>query len=244
MKDLFSLDSRRYQQARPIYPQAMLQHLLSYVHTRDLAWDCGAGSGQLTHMLAPYFEQVVGTDISQSQLDHAEYYDNISYQVQPAEKTTFPDHCFDLITVAQAVHWFDFEAFYAEVKRTLKPRGIFAIIGYGLIEVDDPLFHMQIQQLYHHTLRGHWDPERRYIDQHYRTIPFPFQEIQMPNFDIRLRWSFKQLIQYLGTWSAVQHYILQKGTDPLQELNAAYADLNQIVEVRFPVLLRVGVQVR
>lgn len=240
MKDLFSVDSQRYQQARPTYPQSLLQSLLQYVPERELAWDCGAGSGQLTHMLAPYFDQVVGTDISQTQLSHAEYYDNVSYQLQPAENTTFPDHCFDLITVAQAIHWFDFEAFYAEVRRTIKPSGILAVVGYGLIHVDDLEINAKIQHLYHQTLNGFWDAERHYVDERYQTIPFPFDEIEMPAFQIEAQWTLAQLLQYLKTWSAVQHYILEKNIDPVEQLFYEEHHLQRQICIHFPVLLRVG----
>ncbi len=240
MKDLFSTDSQRYQQARPTYPPSLLQSLLQYIPERELAWDCGAGSGQLTHMLASYFDQVVGTDISQTQLSHAEYYDNISYQLQPAENTTFPDHCFDLITVAQAIHWFDFEAFYAEVRRTIKPSGILAVVGYGLIHVDDLEINAKVQHLYHQTLNGFWDAERHYVDELYQTIPFPFDEIEMPAFQIEAQWTLQQLLQYLNTWSAVQHYILEKNLDPVEQLLSKGRDLQDQVSIQFPVLLRVG----
>ncbi|ENX33118.1 hypothetical protein F889_03053 [Acinetobacter colistiniresistens] len=199
MKDLFSEQSELYQQARPSYPQSMIEAVLLQVKTRARAWDCGAGSGQLTQLIAPYFQQVIATDLSQNQLDQAPALSNVQYLQQAAEHSVFPDRYFDLITVAQAIHWFDFEKFYAEVKRTLKADGLFAVIGYGLIQLDDTDLNQRIDQLYHHTLKGFWDVERRYIDECYQTIPFPFEEISMPQFQIELSWTGPQLWDYLNT---------------------------------------------
>ena len=138
MKDRFSSGSQLYQLARPSYPASLIQEILKHVVTPQFAWDCGAGSGQLTQLLAPHFDTVVATDISVHQLQHAPYFENVSYQVQSAEHTSFAEQSFDLITVAQAIHWFDFDGFYAEVLRTLRPEGILAVIGYGLIQLQQP----------------------------------------------------------------------------------------------------------
>ncbi|MEB6479857.1 class I SAM-dependent methyltransferase [Acinetobacter vivianii] len=241
MKDLFSAQSELYQQARPTYPQSLLDSLIKQLQGFDCAWDCGAGSGQLTRLIAPYFQQVIATDLSQNQLDQAPALSNVSYLQQAAEQCTFPDHHFDLITVAQAIHWFDFEKFYAQVKRTLKPEGVIAVIGYGLLALDDSLLNDRIQQLYHQTLNGFWDAERRYIDEYYQTIPFPFEEIPMPQFQIELRWTGQQLWDYLNTWSAIKHYQDQMGVSALADLQDILL-IQQPMQVTFPILLRVGRQ--
>ncbi|MBJ9984044.1 class I SAM-dependent methyltransferase [Acinetobacter sp. S40] len=239
MKDLFSAQSQLYQQARPSYPQAVIQELLKHVPSQEFAWDCGAGSGQLTQLLAPYFDQIVATDLSANQLQHAPYFENVSYQVQAAEKSDFPAQCFDLIAVAQAIHWFEFDAFYTQVKRTLKPDGLFAVLGYGLIQVDHAELNEAIQYLYRVILKDYWDVERHYIDERYQTIPFPFKEIAMPDFKIELKWTFQQLIDYLNTWSAVKHYLNKNQQNPLQ-LILESKQLEPQINVSFPILLRVG----
>lgn len=242
MKDLFSTGSQRYQQARPSYPSWVVQELLKHLTAYELAWDCGAGSGQFTQVMAPYFEHLVATDLSSQQLQHAPRLDNVSYQVQAAEKTCFEAESFDLISVAQAIHWFDFERFYAEVYRCLKPDGLFAVIGYGLIQAQSTSINQQIQILYTQTLKGYWDPERAYIDQAYQNIPFPFQEIATPNYEMDYQWSGAQLLNYLQTWSALKHYQKQQQDDPLQGVVAALAALDEgaVIEVRFPLFLRLG----
>ena len=240
MKDLFSTQSELYQQARPSYPAEVIQEILKHVPARGFAWDCGAGSGQFTQLLAPYFDHVVATDLSANQLQNAPYFENVSYQLQPAEKTNFSAGSFDLITVAQAIHWFDFETFYQEVSRTLKPDGIFAVIGYGLIQVENPVVNAMIQTLYCEQLSGYWDVERRFIDEEYQTIPFSFEEIAVPKFKMQYQWSATQLLKYLSTWSAVKHYQQQNQDEPLWEIAELLQHDQQLINIEFPVFLRVG----
>ena len=243
MKDRFSSGSQLYQLARPSYPASLIQEILKHVATPQFAWDCGAGSGQLTQLLAPHFDAVVATDISAHQLQHAPYFENVSYQVQSAEHTSFAEQSFDLITVAQAIHWFDFDGFYAEVLRTLRPEGILAVIGYGLIQLQQPELQGCIERLYFKTLTGYWDAERRYIDEAYQTIPFPFEEIATSELSMSFQWSAAQLLDYLNTWSALKHYRAKNSDDPLYEFKAFFAvddHPNQVFELKFPIFLRLG----
>jgi SAM-dependent methyltransferase len=241
MKDNFSVQSAGYAQFRPTYPNELYDFLFSLLSGQQTAWDCATGNGQVARELANHFEQVYGTDISQNQLSHAVQKDNISYLLESSDKSSFPDNTFDLITVAQAIHWFDFDAFYAEVKRTLKPFGIFAAFGYGVMSIDkdvDALIHT----LYKSVLGQYWDTERRFIDQGYHTLPFPFQELPVPDLSIKTTWNFEQLTGYLNTWSAVQHYKKANDSNPLDlllpDLKDAWGDGRK--EVTFPILMRVG----
>ena len=242
MKDLFSSNSVRYKQARPSYSSQIIKEILKHVPGRTFAWDCAAGSGQFTQLLAPYFEQVLATDISEAQLQQAPYFENVSYQVQAAEQTTISEQSVDLVTVAQAIHWFDFKAFYKEVKRVLKPQGVLAVIGYGLIHVQDAAINSLVQQLYAETLKDYWDSERRYIDELYQTIPFPFYEQAVPDLRLEYQWTPQQLLSYLNTWSALKHYHEHNVDDPLQPISAALHAGPEHLDVTFPVLLRVGIR--
>lgn len=240
MKDLFSSNSFYYKQARPNYSIQIVKEILKHVPERNFAWDCGAGSGQFTQLLAPYFNHVMATDISEAQLQQAPYFENVSYQVQAAEQTSIAANSIDLITVAQAIHWFDFDAFYKEVKRVLKPQGVFAAIGYGLIEVQDAAINSLVQQLYFETLNGYWDAERRYIDELYQTIPFPFNEQAVPELRLQYQWSPQQLLSYLKTWSALKHYLDKNDHEPLQRISEVLQTAPDNLDVTFPILLRVG----
>lgn len=242
MKDNFSKQSNDYARFRPDYPDALLQYILAQTAHYDVAWDCGTGNGQLAVMLAPHFRCVYATDISDAQLQHAPPHQNIIYKKEPAEHSAFPDKHFDLITVAQAIHWFDFEAFYKEVHRTLKDDGIFVATGYTLFCVN-PEIDLVLYQFYTDVVGPYWDKERHYVDERYQSIPFPFEEIKAPPFYRHYEWTFPMLLGYLSTWSAVQHYIQKNGEDPVAlvepQLRSAWGAAKTHA-VSFPILLRMG----
>jgi len=241
MKDNFSTQAKAYAQYRPYYPPEMITCIVNLVANKDAALDVATGNGQVAAALAPYFKQVYGTDISAKQLNNATQAPNVIYKEGSAEDTGFKDHQFGLITVAQAIHWFKFDAFYTEVKRILKPDGLFAVMGYGLFSTN-PETDVIINHFYKDIIGSYWDPERRYIDENYTTIPFPFKEIEAKKFTNHFTWTLEQLIGYLETWSAVQHYIKQNGSNPVDliraELQSSWQQSNK--QVTFPLLLRLG----
>lgn len=242
MKDNFSTQSGGYAQFRPNYPDALIDFLVALSPNHETAWDCGTGNGQIAAKLSEHYETVFATDISADQIAKATQRPNIHYQVESAEQTTFEAHVFDLITVAQAIHWFDFERFYSEVRRTAKAEGVLAVIGYALLEIEGKVGEL-VNDFYIQTLKGYWDQERRFIDERYETIPFPFEEMAAPDFSNCYDWTLEQLTGYLETWSAVQHFIRRNGYNPVMLLAK---DLEKHWEptttkvVNFPILLRLG----
>jgi SAM-dependent methyltransferase len=186
---------------------------------------------------------VEATDISESQLKNAVQKPNIRYRVEPAESPSFPDNFFDLVTVGQAAHWFDFEKFYPETNRVLKPGGILALVGYNLLKIDEPT-DAAINRLYRNVLGQYWDSERRHVDAAYATISFPFPEIDFPEMAMTYEWSLDHLLGYLGTWSALQHFVKKNNWSPLDEsfveaLKAVWRE-GEIKSVRFPIFGRIG----
>lgn len=241
MKDNFSAQASDYSKFRPTYPQEMIDYILSFVSQKRAALDVATGNGQVAVLLSPHFEEVFATDISQKQLDNAGHRPNITYRLESAENTKFSDNQFDLITVAQAIHWFDFDKFYDEAKRILKPDGVIAVMGYGLF-ITNPESDKIILNFYESIIGPYWDAERKYIDDNYTTIPFPFDEQPGKAFNNAATWNFEQLAGYLETWSAVQHYKNANGTNPVEiirdELKQSWENSNK--QVTFPLLLRVG----
>lgn len=241
MKDNFSKQSEAYAAFRPHYPDVMISHLMAFVKNRESALDTATGNGQLAQKLSPYFEKVYATDISEKQVEKAGKADNIIYKVERAEETTFSDHQFDLVTVAQSIHWFDFDKFYKEIYRILKPDGIFAVLGYGLFSTN-PDSDKILMDYYHNIVGPYWDAERKYVEEMYETIPFPFEELPTEKFANNFEWTFGQLIGYLETWSATQHYKNANGSDPVDqirnELQQSWENGNK--KVVFPLILRVG----
>lgn len=239
--DLFSGHADQYAQYRIDYPAEMYDFILARVPTRQTAWDCATGNGQVASALADVFTRVEATDISENQLMQAIQKDNIHYQVGPAERTTFSDGHFDLITVAQALHWFDVDAFHAEVRRVAKPGAVIAEWGYGLNQVDAPVDAL-VLDFYRNRVGPYWDSRRRLIDAQYTTLPFPFADVQQADFVVRRHWSLERFLNYLRTWSSVQKYKFENGDDPVSVLGEALGPVWGAGdrEVRFPVFLRAG----
>lgn len=242
-KDHFSGRSADYTRYRPGYPPAMFAWLAGQTETHDLAWDCGCGNGQAAIGLVSLYRRVVATDPSRSQIGNAVPHDRIDYVVAPAEESGLDPASFDLITVAQALHWFEFDRFYAEVRRVAKPGGVLAAISYGEVRVEgapDPV----VSRFYHDLTGPYWPPERRYVDERYATIPFPFAEIEAPQFVMEVAWNLEQLAGYLKTWSAVKEYERLNRQDPLEliagELAEAWGDPQRPRIVSWPLSLRIG----
>lgn len=242
MKDNFSRDSKSYARYRPQYPWELIEFITSLVAEKKKAWDCGTGNGQMAALLSNFFDEVYGTDISQSQIDNTKKAANIYYSVQPAEKANFPNSSFNLVTVAQAIHWFNFEDFFAEVKRVARQHSIIAIVGYGGVSVSEGIDKLKID-FYKNIIGSYWDKERKHIDNNYSTIPFPFAEIKCPEFSIKLNWSFEEYTGYINTWSAVQKFADDKGYNPVTFLAEKIKPLwgnEEMREIKFPIFLRVG----
>lgn len=216
-KDNFSDMAGSYANWRPEYPPELFTYLSSLSAEHHHALDCGTGNGQAAKELARHYIEVRATDISEAQLKHAVVISNIYYSVGAAEKTGFPDSYFDIVCAAQAAHWFNHELFYKEVERILKPKGVLALIGYGLIEINAKIDRL-IKTLYTDILGTYWDVERRFIYDNYSSLPFPYKETQVPSFQIDCKWNLAQLVGYLNTWSALNHYKKENGINPLEEL--------------------------
>lgn len=242
-KDHFSSASGRYAAFRPNYPATLYSWLAGLCAEHDTAWDCATGSGQAAQGLAPHFRHVVATDASAEQIRHAMPHPGIDYRVAPAEASRLADHSVDLITVAQAAHWFDLPRFYAEVARVLKPGGVIALWGYGRMvlpgELDAPF-----QRFYEEIVGPYWPPERALIDDAYKGLLFPFDEIAAPPFAIQVEWTLSRLVAYLSTWSAVKRYQGAQGHDPLPALAAELGPLwgapDAALHLSWPLFVRVG----
>lgn len=241
-KDNFSLQSADYARFRPQYPAALGAALAGLSPATGQAWDCGTGNGQFATLLSEKFTQVFATDISAGQLKNAARKPNITYRQEHAENTSLPDQSCDLITVAQAIHWFNFEAFYREVRRVARPGAILAALGYALFQTSSKLDEV-VWHFYSDIVGPYWDPERKLIDEKYRTIPFPFEELPFPAFYMQYEWTLDEMLGFFSTWSATQHYIKANHTDPVglirEKLASAWPETEKI-SVRFDILARVG----
>ncbi|WP_061248135.1 class I SAM-dependent methyltransferase [Leptospira alstonii] len=214
-RDHFSSHSSSYSEFRPGYPKDFFLYLKSLVPNGKVVWDCGTGTGQAAVSLAEVFDKVIASDPSANQIANAEPRQNVEYRVCKAENSTLGNHEVDLITVAQSFHWFDFEPFYKEAVRVGKKKGILAIWGYGLHGIS-PEIDKIVDKLYGEIAGSYWPPERKYVEEKYKTIPFPFEEIFPPTFSMKEEWTVDQVLGYLRTWSSVQKYIQKNESDPVR----------------------------
>jgi SAM-dependent methyltransferase len=212
-RDLFSERAADYARYRPSYPAELFSHLASLAPGHDCAWDCATGNGQAAVHLARHFDRVVATDASSKQIEHAMEAPNVQYRVARAEDSGLENHSVDLVNCAQAAHWFDLDGFYGEVRRVVKPGGVIALITYALPTIDERLDDF-VHAYANHAVGPYWPPERTHIDARYATLPFPFDEVAVPSFDMTANWTAEEFLAFLGTWSATRAYMLLLGTDP------------------------------
>jgi ubiquinone/menaquinone biosynthesis C-methylase UbiE len=241
-KDYFSGHSKIYAAFRPTYPKALYEFIYSHLGEKNAAWDCATGNGQVATYLAKEFKHVHATDISTQQIEQAVQASNITYQVSPAEKSDFENKQFDLITVGQALHWFDRMLFFKEAQRTLKPNGLLAVWGYANLQID-PHIDVRFNYFYENVVGPYWDNARRLVEQEYKTISFPFAEISSPKFEIQVEWDLNQFAGYLTSWSATQKFIRANGYNPVGNFIPSLKDLwkeNELKSVTFPVFVRLG----
>ena len=243
-QDHFAPVSAHYAAARPGYPPALVQWLAAQCPSQQLAWDCGTGSGQAALSLVAAFEQVIASDASAAQLAQAVAHPRIHYRIAPAEDSGLIAHSIDLVTVAQALHWFDLPRFHAEVRRVLKPVGLFAAWCYGVLAIEDNAIDAIVQRFYHDTLGPHWPAERRLVEGGYRDLSFPLEPLPVPEFAMEAGWTLGQLLGYVRSWSATARYLGIHGEEALvpfvERLSARWGAPERVQAVTWPLTLLAG----
>jgi SAM-dependent methyltransferase len=241
--DLFGRDPAGYARFRPRYPAALFEYLGGLTPSRRRAWDCATGNGQAAVGLADHFDEVIATDVSAEQLAHAERRANIRYFQAPADTVEVEGSSVDLVTVAQALHWLDLPTFYDEVRRVARPGGVLAAWCYHHITIGDAVDPV-LRRLMLETVAPYWPPGRRFVEERYQTIAFPFDEIRAPELTMRAEWSLDELVGYVSTWSAVQRYREATQVDPVAAVRPALAEAwgspEEKLEVRWPLHFRLG----
>src|SRR6185312_6721505 len=244
-KDYFSAQSEIYVKSWPHYPDELFRFLASLGSVHNLAWDCATGNGQAAVALAKYFNKVIATDGSEQQIKNAESHQKVKYAVALADNSGLEPGTVDLVTIASALHWMDFDMFYKEVNRVLKPGGIFAAWAYYKSYIDtsiDPI----VKYLVKDILGKYWPPERAYITNYYDTIPFPFKRIEAPSFQTSVIANIDFLIGYFHSWSSTQQYIKINHNDPVdlirKDLEKAWGDLTATKKITWDIIFKVGLK--
>lgn len=239
-KDHFSGHADSYAAFRPTYPQSLMQFLADCCEQRRAAWDCATGNGQTALALTRFFDRVIATDASAAQIDSAKTHPKVEYRVASAESSGLAAKSIDLITVSQALHWFDIDRFFEEAMRVLVPGGVLSAWSYELCIVE-PAVDAQILALYQ-QIDEYWPPERRLVEARYRDIELPMPAIAAPDFEMSARWTAGEMLGYLRTWSACQRYLRERGVDPVAAVEEPLRALwgPGLREVRWPIAVKAG----
>jgi SAM-dependent methyltransferase len=241
-KDHFSRLAAQYAEFRPKYPGALFDLLARVGPGHATAWDCACGSGQATLDLAERFDSVIATDASAQQVAAAPAHPRVTYGVARAESSGIESGSIDVITVAQSLHWFDRPAFYEEARRVLRPNGVLAVWTYGIPRLNDVNLDRVMQAFYWETVGPYWPPERRYVEDGYRSIDFPFTEVSGPSLSMRETWTLPQFLGYLRSWSSVGRFVEDRGEDPVGSVEAQFTPNwgSRARAVSWPLSLRLG----
>jgi SAM-dependent methyltransferase len=242
-RDHFSGHAAGYAQARPTYPAALFDWLAAQAPRRESAWDAGCGNGQASVALGDRFDAVYASDPSAEQIASARAHPHVRYAVEAAEACSLADASVDLVTVAQALHWFDQERFHARVARVLRRDGLFAAWSYERCVVS-PAVDAVFERLYGPELGAWWPPERAHVEARYATLPFPYAPVPAPDFELRCDWTLAQYLAYLRSWSACQRRLKAEAIDAVAELSRdfaqAWGDPAEVRPVRWVLLLKAG----
>jgi SAM-dependent methyltransferase len=211
--NLFGPQAERYAKVRPHYPPALFHYLAVMARTPRLAWDCGTGTGQAAIGLAERFARVEATDPSAEMIAQAPPHARVHYRVAQYD-SGLPDASVNLVTVAQALHWFDLGPFFSEVRRVLAPDGVFAAWCYALCRVE-PRVNEVLDQFYRVTLGPFWPAERRHVDDGYRTLALPIDESVPPPIEMSHDWTLLEFLAYVRSWSGVTAFIAARGEEPI-----------------------------
>jgi SAM-dependent methyltransferase len=238
--DHFSAVAAEYASARPEYPGALYDWIAAVAPSDCLLWEAGCGSGQATRGLAQRFYRVHATDPSAAQVAQAQGPGNARFAVEPGERCSLPDASADAVCVAQALHWFDRDAFFAECTRVLKPGGVLVAWGYQDIVVPEAL--AAANDALQDAIRPYWPPQRTLIDEAYAGFDWPFPPIRVPDFELRAQWTLPRLLGYFSSYSATQRYRdAHGGADPVaaqaQAFAQAWGDPGIVREVRWPLFV-------
>ncbi len=241
--NLFNDKSDLYAQARPQYPADLFSYIKTLAPNTNSVWDCATGNGQATVGLSKIFDHVYATDISGEQIANHLDVENVTFSVSPAEHTKFDNNMFDLINVAQALHWFNLDKFWPEVRRVLKPGGAFITYAYIWFSVS-PEIDALVESEVRAVIDPFWAPNNQLAIDGYQDVNFPFEKLDVPNFDIKVSWSCEQMINYLHTWSATRRCMDTQGTTFFEHarslLEQAWGDPNNVKTATSPLIVIAG----
>jgi ubiquinone/menaquinone biosynthesis C-methylase UbiE len=259
MAGLFDKQAKEYLENRPTYPASWFSQLASLTANHQLAWDVGAGNGQASVSIAEHYDRVIATDISKQQLELARKHPKVTYVLSPPVMTdeeltsiVGEEGSVDLVTVATAVHWFDLETFYPQVKRVLrKPGGVIAVWTYVNPSVSPAVD--AVSEDFFESTRPYWNPKIKSLLNGYRTLSFPFEAVlengkggegNPVETDMEKEVSLDEYLGWFRSLSAVT-IAREKGVELLNEgvlrrFREAWGDENKTYTCKYPLHLLAG----
>lgn len=241
--ELFASRARDYAEFRPRYPPELAAIVAEASRGRALAIDCGCGSGQFSLLLAAHFPRVVACDASAAQIRHAAPHPRVDYVVAASEQMPLCPRSADLVTAAQAAHWFDLDRFWHEARTVTRSQGVVALVGYGLPHVDGAVDAV-IRTFHDDVLGPYWPKGRHLVVRGYAALDFPFRRLPTPALEMRSEWTLSEFLGYLRTWSAVTQAERATGRSPLPpvaaEIAARWGPSAQQRTVVWPIWLKLG----
>ena len=240
----FGLHASSYRRYRPRYPDELFAFLARCCRKHERALDCATGNGQAAVSVVAHFERVWAFDTSARQIEEAMPHDRVEYFVADAESLPEGIGPFDLVTIAQGAHWFDLPRFYATLEPLLGTGAVIAIWGYSHCRVTPEIDLAMLTTLLL-PIAPYWAEGNRVITEKYRTIEFPYEEIETPDLTMQEQWDRDALFGYVRTWSAYKRYVAEHGDEPLLRFEKAL-DRDRLwpvgarLDVEFDLHLRVG----
>ena len=240
--DYFGPRAQLYREARPTYPPALFHFLARIAPSTGKAWDCATGTGQAATALASRFRSVLGTDASEAMIAAAIPHPRVRYAVTKLD-TRLPDRSVGVVSVAQALHWLELEAFIREARRGLVPGGLLAAWCYSICRTSPELD--ELHDYFHDVILGpYWPLERRHVLNGYHAIALPIDEYAVPPFEMVEEWNLSQYLGYIRSWSGVAKCVAARGEQPVLEFEAAlgtaWGDPLLCRRVRWPMHFRIG----
>mmetsp|Transcript_6983 Transcript_6983/g.14473 ORF Transcript_6983/g.14473 Transcript_6983/m.14473 type:complete len:272 (-) Transcript_6983:1128-1943(-) len=259
--DNFSRNASKYARFRPRYPTELYDYLERVVN-RDRAsivvWDAATGNGQVAVDLAQRFSQVYATDASPQQIAHAFPHPQVIYSVCVSEATPFPPDHFDLVTVANAVHWFDIPKFFVEVQRVTRPGGVIAVWAYARLETSSETVDGVIQWCFDDLLQSYVPEQWKIIWDGYR-FDFPFLPVSNdvpaesndeaePNFFVTGDLTLEDVVGFLMTTSPFCRFMEKNDKSSVEglldtvktRLEEAWPPNTTILTMQMPLIFRMG----
>ncbi|KAL4426897.1 hypothetical protein ABPG74_008821 [Tetrahymena malaccensis] len=240
--DLFGRKNQgqNYDKYRPKYPSKFFDLILKDLNSKESYLDVGCGTGQMLFKLNSHFKIAVGTDLSEKQVSVAteKISNNQNYMnvkviqsdannlISSLQKNSLPLN-YDLVTVGQALHWFEVEKFLQLTQSKIlnqnqNSRLAVAAYYWDGFDIDinnEQLSGKQIHEQYYNSIKNYYDFDRDNLYSNYKHYPFNkyFEQTSEDSFIEKDIFQLDDLVRYMKTSSAYNTLVEQNSKNPIFE---------------------------